>query len=635
MNLKRENSSRSTRRAKKTTPQSTKKKSSDKTTQRRSRTQSSRALAKRGGQKSHNKNGRFNKNNKQQKPKTSTHKLHDQLKVMIIGGNQEVGGKNMTVIEYEKDIIIIDMGLKFPEEDMHGIDYIIPNISYLKGREKDIRAVTLTHGHLDHIGGVSHLIPELGNPTIYTGKFTAAMIKRRHEEHKNVPKLNVKVCDENSHIKAGKMMIEFVPLNHSIPDTFGILVHTPVGSIFHTGDFKFDFSPVYGEPADLARLSEIGSKGVLALLSDSTGAIKPGFQISEKIVGEELEKVFSTADKRIFVGTVASNLSRLIQILQIAEKLGRKVALEGRSIKNIVDIAFELGYLKLNRKMIIEAKQVRKYPPHEVMVVCTGSQGEPNAVLPRIVAGDHPHLSLDKGDTIVFSASIIPGNEVTVSRLLDGIYRHGCKVFNYRMMAIHAGGHGNAEDGKLMIRLMQPKYFVPIEGSYSFLAVHGESAESVGVPRENIFLADNGQIMEFYKPKGKKDVVGVLTDVRVETDDVLVDGLGVGDVSSIVLRDRQVMAEDGMFVVIVTINAQTGQMIGNPDIISRGFVYMKENKQLIEGARRKVKTIFKKYKKPNIDGNDFIKGKMRDEISLYLYKNIKRRPMVLPVVIDV
>lgn len=559
----------------------------------------------------------------------------NKLKIIMLGGNEEVGGKNMALLEYDNDIILIDMGLKFPDENMHGIDYVIPNISYLKGKEKQIRGVFLTHGHLDHIGAVSHLIPQLGNPTIYTGNFTAAMIKRRHEEYKGMAPLDVKVCDERSKIKAGKMLVQFVPVNHSIPDSYGILVHTPVGSVFHTGDFKFDFSPVDGKPANLGKFAEIGNKGLLALMGDSTGANKPGHQISEAVVGRELEKVFSTADRRIFVGTVASNLSRLIQILQLGEKLGRKIALEGRSINTIVDLAFDLGYLKLNRNIIIDAKEVRKYPAHQVMVVCTGSQGEPNAVLPRIVAGDHPHLSLEADDTVVFSASIIPGNETSLARLLDGIYRHGCKVVNYRMMEIHAGGHAKREDQKLMIRLLKPRYFIPIEGSYAFLAMHAQSAKEVGVKPENIFIADNGQVLEFFKPKGKPDTMGVLTQKRVVTDAVMVDGLGVGDVSNIVLRDRQVMAEDGMFVIIVTVDSCTGTIIGSPDIISRGFVYMKENRDLIEGARKKIRAIFNKHTKTKAIDTDFIKNKLRDEIGLYLYKQTKRRPMVLPVIIDV
>lgn len=569
-------------------------------------------------------------------PNAETEEMQqNKLKIIILGGNEEIGGRNMTMIEYENDIILIDMGLKFPDENMHGIDYVIPNISYLKGKEKNIRAVTLTHGHLDHIGAVSHLIPQLGNPIIYTGKFTAEMIKKRHEEFQGLAPLNVRVCDEKSKITAGKMMIEFVPVNHSIPDSFGILIHTPVGSIFHTGDYKFDFSPVDGKPADLARYADIGQKGLLALLSDSTGSDKPGYQISERIVGEELFKVFGTAPRKIFVGIVASNLSRIIQILQLAEKLDRKVAMDGRSLNTVVDIAFELGYIQINRKIIIDPQDISKYPAHKLMILCTGSQGEPNAVLPRVVAGDHPHFHLEPDDTVVFSASIIPGNETSIARLLDGIYRHGCKVYNYKMMEIHAGGHAKIEDQKLLIRLMKPKYFIPIEGSYAFLSMHAESATTVGVPMENIFIADNGQIIEFYPDKTTKETQASLTEKRVTTDPVLVDGLGVGDVSNIVLRDRQVMAEDGMFVIIVTIDRATCNLLGSPDIISRGFVYMKENRELIEGARRKVKALFTKNTKEQPIDPELIKNKLRDDIGMYLYKSTKRRPMVLPVVIEI
>ncbi len=572
------------------------------------------------------------KTNKFFKPKNNN---SGKLKIIFLGGNEETGGKNMTVLEYEDDIVLIDMGLQFPDENMHGIDYVIPNISYLKGKEKNIRAVALTHGHLDHIGAVSHLIPDLGNPPIYTGKFTAALIKKRHEEFKNVPPLKVKEIDEFSRIKAGKMLLEFVPVNHSIPDSFAVLVHTPVGSILHTGDFKFDFSPVDGEPADLAKFSLIGLKGLLALLSDSTGSNKPGYQISESVVGQELYKLIATAPRRIFIGLTSSNLSRIKQILLLGEKLNKKIALDGRSLQTVIDIAFELGYLKMNRDAIIDVKDIDNYPPDQVMIIATGSQGEPNAVLPRIVAGEHQYLTLEPDDTVIFSASMIPGNERSISRLLDGIYRHGCKVYNYKMLDIHAGGHAKQEDQKLMIRLVKPKYFIPIEGSHAFLAMHAESAESVGIPRENIFIADNGQIIEFFKPKNSNETIGVLTEKRINVDPVMVDGLGVGDVSHIVLRDRQVMAEDGMFVVIVTLDNITGDLLGSPDIISRGFVYMRENKELIEGARRKVRSIIKRHTKINPMEPDYIKNKIRDEIGLYLYKQTKRRPMVLPVVIEI
>lgn len=559
------------------------------------------------------------------------------LRVIVLGGNEETGGKNMSVIEYNNDIIIIDMGLKFPEDNMHGIDYVIPNISYLKGKEKNIKAVTFTHGHLDHIGAASHLLPQLGNPIVYAPALTAGMLKSRHKEYKNVAPLNIRVIDKSSKIKAGQMEIEFVPVNHSIPDSMAILIHTPVGSLFHTGDYKFDFTPTEGKPSDLGKYALIGEKGLLAMMCDSTDAWNPGHQISEKIVGSELKKIFVNAPKRIIISIVSSNISRIQQIFKIVEELDKLIVLEGRSLSTNVEIAHELGYMKFNPKRVIEAKNIRKYPPEKLVILGTGSQGESNAVLTRVAADDHPYIHFEEDDTVIFSSSVIPGNERSIAKLRDVLYRHGVNIFNYRMMDIHAGGHAKADDHKLMIRLLKPKYFIPVEGSYSFLKPNAMLAEDVGIPKENIFIPDNGQVIEFFKSKqgDKYETQGKITEKRVVVDNVMVDGLGVGDVSNIVMRDRQIMAEDGMFVVIVTIDGQTGSLIGSPDIISRGFVYMKENKELIEGARRKVRGILKKHSSLAPADPNIIKNKIRDDIGLYLFKRTKRRPMVLPVVIEV
>lgn len=573
-----------------------------------------------------------------QHARTATHS-GPKVKIMVLGGCEEVG-RNMSLIEYENDIVIIDMGLQFPEEDMPGIDYIIPNISYLKGKEKNIRGVFITHGHYDHIGAIPHLIPELGNPPMYMGRLTAGIVKKRHEQYRNLAALNITLIDETSSIKAGKMTVEFVRVNHSIPDSFGIVVHTPMGTVLHTGDYKFDFNPVDDKPADLARFAKIGMDGVLALMSDSTSSSSEGYQVSESTVGDELHKVFATSEGRIIIGTFASQLSRVQQIFQLAEKLGKKILLEGRSMNNNVEIAHELGYLKFNPRTLITEKELRKLPPEQIIIIGTGAQGEKNAALMRMATGEHPYLTVQPHDTVIFSSSVIPGNERTIQNLKDILYRCGARVIHYKMMDIHAGGHAKKEDQKLLIRLIQPQYFIPIEANHYLLRMHGETAASVGIPEENIFIPDNGQIMEFHETSrgNTKHVVGKLTEKRANTEYVMVDGLGVGDVSNIVLRDRRVMADDGMFVVIVTIDGQKCELVGSPDIISRGFIYMKENRELIEDARKKIRKVVKSFhKQPKHTHPDInlIKNKLRDEIGQYLYKKTKRRPMVLPVVIEV
>ncbi len=554
----------------------------------------------------------------------------NKLKIMVLGGLEEVG-RNMTVMEYGQDIIIIDMGLQFPEEDMPGIDYIIPNISYLKGKERSIRGVIITHGHYDHIGGLPHLMPKLGNPPIYTGALSAGIINKRQEDFKNGnSKLNLVRIDEHSKLRLGaSFQIEFFRVNHNIPDSFAVVVRTPVGTIIHTGDFKFDLNPINDLPADLNRISKLGAEGVKLLMADSTDAEHPGHQISEKDIGRDLEKIFEQAPGRIIVGTFASLLSRVQQLISLAEKFNRKVLCEGRSMRTNIEIAHELGYLKLKPGTIIDYDEVRKLPDSRLLILCTGAQGEKSAALTRIASNEHRFLHFKKGDAVVFSSSVVPGNERTIQTLKDNLYRQGAKVFHYGMMDIHAGGHAKTEDLKLMIKLANPEYFMPIEGNHYMLRLHAELAEKVGLAEKNIFVADNGQIVEITKKEAK------LTNKKVPTDYVMVDGLGVGDVSHIVLRDRRVMAADGMIVVIATLEKRNGRLIGNPDLISRGFIYMKENKRFVEEIRSFVKKLLQE--KPHgirVDDN-YIKNKIRDEVGQFLYNKTQRRPMVLPVVIEV
>ncbi|MEA1963189.1 MAG: ribonuclease J [Patescibacteria group bacterium] len=581
----------------------------------------------------------------------------DKLRIIVLGGLEEVG-RNMTLIEYNKEIIIIDMGLQFPEEDMYGIDYIIPNISYLENKIDWIKGAIITHGHMDHIGGIPHIIGKIGNPPIFTGKLTAGLIRKRCEEHRACPNLNISEIDENSTAQLGKSFrVEFLRVNHSIPDSFAVIIHTPIGTVIHTGDFKIDYSPVNDKPADLNRIAQLGGQGVLLMMSDSTDSTHPGYQVSESSIGDEMDKIFEKISGRIIIGTFASQLSRIQKLFDLARKHNRKIYLQGRSMNDNVDIAHKIGYLKFNTRILIRDADLKHLPDEKIMILGTGAQGESNAFLVRVVTGEHRTISLKKGDTVVFSSSVIPGNERSIQNLKDQVVRQGARIIHYQMMDVHAGGHAKQEDLKLMMRLLKPKFFIPIEGNHYMLRAHADLAEQVGIPIKNIFVPDNGQVVELAIAKNQtkindkadfgtikaKDtktgktvfINGELSKKKIITDYVMVDGLGVGDVSNIVLRDRRVMAEDGMIVVIATIDSKTGNTIGNPDIISRGFVYMKENRELIEKTRMKVKNLVCGHGSVSKADDDLIKNKIRNEVGQFLFSKTKRRPMVLPVVIKV
>lgn len=547
---------------------------------------------------------------------------------MIVGGMEEVG-RNCTFLEYGNDIIIIDLGLQFPEEDMPGIDYIIPNISYLKGKEKNIRGVIITHGHYDHIGGIPHIIPALGYPPMYALPLTNAIIKKRQEDYPGLRALNINNVKLEDHLKLGIFDVEFFHVNHNIPDSMGIVVHTPDGTIVHTGDWKFDYQPVGEQPANLQRIAEIGAKGVTALICDSTNAMHPGHQISESEIGVNLETILAKAQGRVIVGVFSSLLSRVKQLIEMSEKLGKVVALGGFSMRSNVEIAKVLGYMKFSPKILIDIRQIEKYPPDKVVIVCTGAQGEKNATLMRIATGEHRDVKLIPGDTVIFSSSVIPGNERTVQRLKDTLYRKGAEVVHYEMMDVHAGGHAKANDVKLMLSLMKPKYFIPNHGNHFMLRLNGRIGVAMGMPKENVFIADNGQVMEFTKG------AGVLTKSKIVSDYVFVDGLGVSDETNVVLRDRQVLAEDGMVVVIATVDSKTGKLVQNPDIISRGFVFLKEHKELIEDLRLRVRKIVADSDPLSWADTNNIRNKIRDYVGQFLFTKTEKRPMVLPVVIEV
>jgi len=551
------------------------------------------------------------------------------LLVYALGGLEEVG-RNCMVFECGDDIVIVDLGLQFPEEDMHGIDYIINDISCLRGKEKNIRAIIITHGHYDHIGGIPHLMKALGNPPIYTAALTAGIIRKRQEEHRDAPKPRLSLIKPKMRLPLGRWFtFEPFHVNHNITDSCGVALQTPYGLVLHTGDFKFDYTPVNEEPVDLEHIKSFGSRGVLALFSDSTDAEYPGHQISEQTVFNELEKIFAATPGRLIFGTFASLLTRIQHLLTLSEKYGRKVLIQGRSMVTNLEIAHELGYVKYKPGLFIEEKDFNRMPDNKVTVICTGAQGEKNAQLMRIANNEHRLISLKKSDAVIFSSSVIPGNERTVQSLKDTLIRHGAKVFHYQLMDIHAGGHAKQEELKLLMQLTQPRYMTPIHGNLYMRYEHAELAKQVGVPETNVLLADNGQIMEFDQNGGR------LTDRYVKTEYIMVDGLGVGDVSDVVMRDRRQLAEDGMLVIIATIEKRTGQLLGNPDIISRGFVYMNKNVALIEKTRMRAKKILKDTDPKSPAFEDYIRNKIRNDIGQFLYTQTKRRPMILPVIINV
>ncbi len=551
------------------------------------------------------------------------------LKVYALGGLEEIG-RNCTVLECGDDIVIVDCGLMFPEEGMPGIDYIIPNITTFKGREKNIRGIVVTHGHLDHIGGIPLTISRLGFPTIFTAPLTAGIIKKRQEEFGNVNNLKIQLIDAESKIQLGThFTFEPFHVNHNISDAFGAAFHTPYGTILVTGDFKFDFSPVNDEPADLTHIAQFGIKGTLALFSDSTNAESPGHQISERAVSEEMERIFQNHKGRLIIGTFSSLLTRIQQIIWLCEKYGKRLMIAGRSMNNNVELAHSLGYMHFKPGTICEEHEFSRVPDEKMVVVCTGAQGEKNAALMRIASSEHRQIKIQPGDGLVFSSSVIPGNERSVQSLKDALVRQGAKVYHYKNLDIHAGGHAKQEDLKLMLRLTKPKFLIPIHGNRFLLEAHKELGLEVGIPKENIFVADNGQVMEWTNAGGR------ITKEKMPTEYVMVDGLGVGDVSDVVLRDRVELAGDGIFVVIATIDKKTGDLVGSPDIISRGFVYMRENKELIERSRAFIKKLLKDHDKRTPAIEDYLKNKIRNEVGSFLFRATERRPMVLPVIIEV
>jgi len=553
------------------------------------------------------------------------------LKIVPLGGLGEVG-RNMMLLEYERKILIIDMGFRMPEEDMPGIDFIVPNINYLRGKQKNILGIVFTHGHYDHIGAIPYLIGKIWRPNleIFASPLTRGIILKRQEDFTSQPKLDITEVKNGSKIKLGPFRIEFFKQNHNIPDNLGLFIETPVGNIIHTSDFKFDPNPVNDLPTDFEKLKDFSKRKILLLLSDSTGAEEDGHSLSEKTIEKNLEEIFQRSTGRIIAATFSSLINRIQQIITLSEKYQRKVAIEGYSMKTNTELAKVLGYIKSKKGTIIKAKEISNYPDSRITILCTGAQGEGSAILMRIANKEHPFIRLKKGDDVILSSSVIPGNERTVQTLKDDILRQKTKVFHYKMMDIHAGGHAQQEELKEMIKIMKPKFFLPIHGQYSMLVSHAELAREAGVPEKNIVIAENGQVINLNQKR-------ILVEKKtVPSNYVMVDGLGIGDVGEVVLRDRQMLARDGMFVIVAIVDKQTGQVKGSPDIISRGFVYLRESKELLAQTRKKVIEIVNRAAGSGGAVNwSYIKDEIRNKIGQFLYTKTQRRPIILPVVIEV
>jgi len=562
--------------------------------------------------------------------KRGTHQLkpgRPTLRIISLGGLGEIG-KNITVYECGEDILIVDCGLAFPDDDLLGVDMVIPDFTYLTRNRDKIRGVFLTHGHEDHIGGLPYLLREIGVP-VYGTALTLGLVEGKLREHGLVGKVRLAVVRPGETIKAGCMAVEFIHVNHSIPDACALAVHTPDGVVIQTGDYKIDYTPIESEVIDLARFGELGSQGVLALLADSTNAEKPGSTPSERIVGDSFDKLFKNAgSKRIIIATFASNIHRIQQIIDAAVKTGRKVAVFGRSMLNVVSVATQLGYLTVKPGTIIDVEQMRSYTDEQLVVVCTGSQGEPMSALSRMSTGDHRQVRVGPSDYIILSATPIPGNEKLVGNVVNDLMKLGADVIYERMYDVHVSGHACQDETKMILSLTRPKYFVPVHGEYKHLMKNAGVARSMGMERKNIIISDIGRVIE-------TDGVNMRLNGTVPSGRVLVDGLGVGDVGSVVLRDRKLLAEEGLIVVAAAIDGVSGEVVAGPDLVSRGFVYVRENEEMMEGARRTVLTSLSQCKLTGYRDWSAIKNRIRDDLADYIYARTRRRPMILPVLEEV
>ncbi len=549
------------------------------------------------------------------------------LKIIPLGGLHEIG-KNITVFEYENEIVVVDCGLSFPEDDMLGIDLVIPDISYLEKNVDKIKGLVITHGHEDHIGAVPYLLKKINVP-IYATKLTAGLIRNKLEEHKLLRSTELHEVVQGQTITLGKnFKIEFIRSSHSIPDSVMLAITTPVGTVLHTGDFKVDYTPIDGKIMDLGRIAELGNQGILALMSDSTNAERKGFTMSESSVGEVFDKLFLHCTKRIVVATFASNVHRVQQIVNAAVKYNRKIAVCGRSMINMIETARELGYIKCPENIFIDIDMISNYADENLVIITTGSQGEPMSALTRMAAGDHRKVKITPNDLVIISATPIPGNEKFVSKVIDDLMQIGAEVVYSSLEAVHVSGHACQEEQKLIIALAKPKYFLPVHGEYRQLIAHSETAQSMGIDKDHIIMMANGRVLEINEDKAE-------FTSTVPCGRVLVDGLGVGDVGNIVLRDRQHLSQDGLIVIVLTMDSSTGEVVAGPDVISRGFVYVRESENLMDDVKSVVRHEIKKCEERGIRDWGTIKSATRENLRDYIFMKTKRNPMIIPIIMEI
>ena len=572
------------------------------------------------------KNNKITKKSKGKKQAEQFKFKKEKLKIIPLGGLLEIG-KNITVFEYENDIILVDCGLAFPEDDMLGIDLVIPDLTYLEKNKEKIKGLVITHGHEDHIGSIPYLLKQINVP-IYATKLTIGLIEHKLEEHKLLRSAKLNVVNPGQMVDFGTIQVEFIRTTHSIPDACSLAIHTPVGVIVHTGDFKIDYTPIDGEMMDFGRLAELGNKGVLALMSDSTNSERKGYTMSESTVGEVLDKLFINCTKRIVVATFSSNVHRVQQIVNSAVKYGRKVAICGRSMVNTIETARKFGYIKVPDNVFIDIDMIKSYPDDRLTIITTGSQGETMSALTRMASGEHKKVQITPNDLIIISANPIPGNENAVSKVIDDLMKIGAEVVYNALEDIHVSGHACQEEQKLMISLIKPKYFIPVHGEYRQLIAHSETAKKVGVEPENIFIMTNGRVLELNEYEAK--LAGTVPVGRV-----MVDGLGVGDVGNIVLRDRQRLSQDGLIIIVLTMDSQTGTVVAGPDVLSRGFVYVRDSENLMEEIKKLLRSKIDEFEKKHITDWATIKSLLREELRDYIYKKTKRDPMILPIIMEV
>jgi len=553
-------------------------------------------------------------------------KEKDNVKIIPLGGTNEIG-KNMTVIEYKDEIIVVDSGLKFPDDEMLGIDVVIPDISYLVKNQERIKGIFITHGHEDHIGALPYVLKQINVP-VYATKLTAALINLKLTEHRIQDVVTVNIVKAKDTIKLERISVEFIKVNHSIADSCALAIHTPLGAVVHTGDFKVDFTPVDGEVIDLQRFAELGKRGVLALLCDSTNVEREGYTISESSVGESFHRIFHGVKGRIIISTFASNVHRIQQIIEAGIAQGRKIAVSGRSMENIIPIALDLGYLSMDEKHLISIDDIKKYPDNQVVIITTGSQGEPMAALSRMANSMHRKIQVKNGDTVVFSSSPIPGNEKPIFRTIDKLTKLGADVVYGKLEAIHVSGHACKEEIKLMHTLTRPKHLVPLHGEYRMLREHRDLGIKMGMKPNTIVLPENGDVIEVHRR-------GIKKTATVNSGHVLIDGLGVGDVGRIVLRDRKHLSEDGIITVVVTMDKENGLVVAGPDIITRGFVYVKEAEALMESSRKIVSQALYECEEKKITDWNMLKNIIKDTLKNHLFEKTKRRPMILPIIMEV